>query len=176
MQIVATRCLGLFGLVERKPSEVLVNQLRISVVSAPSPVSSMACKALLDLAMWHGPREADSSVGLDLPHSQEEKKKFSSVGFSDANNVQTVELLDLLYSKLDREDTDEFAETDDHVHAILGEGFAKILLLSDNYPSIPTALHPLLFGRLINLYFSNELKEMHRCVTVFPALLWAFSS
>eukprot|EP00268_Persea_americana_P004211 TRINITY_DN11330_c0_g3_i2.p1 TRINITY_DN11330_c0_g3~~TRINITY_DN11330_c0_g3_i2.p1 ORF type:complete len:436 (+),score=102.06 TRINITY_DN11330_c0_g3_i2:592-1899(+) len=137
----------------------------------------MASKALLDLGMWHGPQEADSAVGLHLTHSRDEKKNFSSVDFSDANIVESVELLDLLYSRLDREDNDEFGETDDHIHAILGEGFAKILLLSDNYPSIPPALHPLLFGRLINLYFSNESKEMHRlkqCLSVFfehyPAL------
>ncbi|XP_058079134.1 uncharacterized protein LOC131227365 [Magnolia sinica] len=180
VQRIATRCLGLFGLVERKPSEELVKQLRLSFANGLSPVSVMASKALLDLVMWHGPQEVDRAMGLDLSsQTRDDKKCFTSVKLSDVNGDLTVEMLDLLNAGLDRDDCDDSMETDDHesVQAILGEGFAKILLLSENYPTIPASLHPILLGRLINLYFSNETKELLRlkqCLSVFfehyPAL------
>ncbi|XP_077236034.1 ARM repeat superfamily protein [Tasmannia lanceolata] len=179
VQRVATRCLGLFGLVERKPSEELVKQLRLSFVNGPSSVSVMASKALLDLAMWHGPQEVDRAIGLDLsPQSSDDKEGFTSINLSAVNGDQNIGLLNLLNSGLDRDDWGEHTKSDDYesVESIIGEGFAKILLLSQNYPSIPTALHPLLLGRLINLYFSNQ-KDLHRlkqCLSVFfdhyPAL------
>ncbi|XP_043696438.1 condensin complex subunit 3 [Telopea speciosissima] len=180
VQRVAMRCLGLFGLLERKPSEELVKQLRHSFVKGPNPVSIMASKALVDLGMWHGPQEVDKAMCQDLLSvSQDDKKSFAPVNFCELNGDSSIELLDLLYAGLDRSDWDESTETDDHesVQAILGEGFAKILLLSENYASISISLHPLIFAKLINLYFSDEAKELQslkQCLSVFfehyPAL------
>ncbi|CAK7338996.1 unnamed protein product [Dovyalis caffra] len=172
VQRVAIRCLGLFGLLEKKPSEELLKQLRLSFAKGPAPVSIMACKALIDLAMWHGPQEVDEAIGLD--HSskfQDGKMAFDFVDFSDADENLNVELLDLLYAGFDRNDWgDVETEENETVQAALGEGFAKILLLSENYPSIPTALRPLLLAKLIKLYFSNETKDLQRlkqCLSVF---------
>ncbi|KAF6150814.1 hypothetical protein GIB67_020897 [Kingdonia uniflora] len=180
VQRVATRCLGLFGLLQRKPSEELVKQLRLSFVNGPSPVSVMASKALVDLGMWHGPLEVDRAMGYDsLKQSESNKISFSPVDFCDADCNLSVELLDLLYAGLGRDDWGECLETDDHesVRAILCEGFAKTLLLSDKYPSISASLHPVLLAKLVKLYFSNETEDLQRlkqCLSVFfehyPAL------
>ncbi|OVA01866.1 Nuclear condensin complex subunit 3 [Macleaya cordata] len=180
VQRVALRCLGLYGLLERKPSEELVKQLRNSLVNSSSPVSIMASKALVDLGMWHGPQEVDRVMGNDvLSQPQDDKRSFTPVNLSDTNGDLRVELLDLLYAVLDRDICGEPIDTDDHesIQAILGEGFAKILLLSENYPSISVSLHHLLLAKLIKLYFSNEAEDLHRlkqCLSVFfehyPAL------
>ncbi|KAB5560881.1 hypothetical protein DKX38_005838 [Salix brachista] len=164
VQRVAIRCLGLFGLLEKKPSEELLKQLRLSFAKGPAPVSIMACKALIDLVMWHGPQEVDRVIGLD--HSskfQGDKMTIDLVDFSKADENLNVELLDLLYAGFDRNNWgDVETEENETVQAALGEGFAKILLLSENYPSIPAALHPLHLAKLIKLYFSNETKDLQR--------------
>ncbi|XP_059623216.1 uncharacterized protein LOC132266380 [Cornus florida] len=164
VQRVATRCLGLFGLLERKPTEELVKQLRLSFVKGPSPVSVLACKALFDLGMWHGPQEVDKSMGKDLSSQlRDHVMVFSPVNLCSTNEDLDIELLDLLYAGLDRSDwstTD--ADENESVQAVLGEGFAKILLLSENYPSIPASSHPLLLAKLVNLYFSDQTKELER--------------
>lgn len=51
VQMVSIRCLGLYGLLQKKLSDELVKQLRFSFVKGPSPISAMACQALIDLAM-----------------------------------------------------------------------------------------------------------------------------
>ncbi|KAL6003435.1 hypothetical protein ACLOJK_023658 [Asimina triloba] len=180
VQRVATRCLGLFGLVEKKPSEDLVRQLRLSYANGPYPVRVMATKALMDLVMWHGPRELDRALGLDLSSkAHDSEQSLPSVNLGVANADLTIETLDLLNAGLDQDDCEESVGMDDHetVKAILGEGFAKFLLLSDNYSSVPASLHPLLLGKLINLYFNSNMKELLRlkqCLSVFfehyPAL------
>ncbi|XP_010271343.1 PREDICTED: condensin complex subunit 3 [Nelumbo nucifera] len=172
VQRSATRCLGLFGLLERKPSEELVKQLQHSFVNGPSPVSVMASKALVDIGMWHGPQEVDRTTGQHLSQSQDDKRNFTLLNLCDLNGDLNVQLLDLLYAGLDQGDWVEYVETDDHesVQAILGEGFAKILLLSESYLSITSPLHTSILIKLINLYFNNETKEMHRlkqCLSVF---------
>ncbi|GMP32481.1 hypothetical protein CsSME_00006218 [Camellia sinensis var. sinensis] len=173
VQRVATRCLGLFGLLERKPSEELIKQLRLSFVKGPSPISIMACKALLDLAMWHGPQEVDKDMGQDLSSRLKDHDIVScTVQMSDTNGDLNFGLLDLLFAGLERDDWVKSADADEHesVQAVIGEGFAKILLLSENYPSIPSSLHPLLLAKLIGLYFSDETKELQRlrqCLSVF---------
>ncbi|XP_048230937.1 condensin complex subunit 3 isoform X2 [Ricinus communis] len=173
VQRVAIRCLGLFGLLEKKPSEELVKQLRLSFAKGPAPISTMASKALVDICMWHGPQEVDKALGLDhASQVQENKMAFNPVNFSDPDDNLDVELLDLLYAGLDRSDWTKSGEGDENetVQGILGEGFAKILLLSENYASIPTPLHPLLLVKLIILYFSNETKDLERlkqCLSVF---------
>ncbi|KAL6320258.1 hypothetical protein AAG906_005334 [Vitis piasezkii] len=173
VQRVATRCLGLFGLLERKPSVELVKQLRFCFIKGPSSISIVACKALIDIGMWHGPQEVDRAMGLELSSLlHENKMTFSPVNLCDMNEDWNVELLDLLYAGLNVNDWIKSVDMDENesVQAILGEGFAKILLLSENYPSIPASLHPLFLSKLIILYFSNETKELQRlkqCLSVF---------
>ncbi|KAI3976486.1 hypothetical protein MKX01_008344 [Papaver californicum] len=180
VQRVSLRCLGLYGLLERKPSEDLVKQLRISLINSASPVSIMASKALFDLGMWHGPQEVDLVMGSDVKsRAEDDKKSFCAVNLSDTNETLSVELLDLLFAVLTRDLSGDPSETHDResIQAILGEGFAKILLLSENYPSIPASLHHELLAKLIKLYFSDEAEELQRlkqCLSVFfehyPAL------
>ncbi|XP_058187626.1 uncharacterized protein LOC131304416 [Rhododendron vialii] len=178
VQRVATRCLGIYGLLERKPSEELVKQLRVCFVRGPSPVSVMACKALSDLSLWHGPQEVDRAMGQDLSSQlRDQATFFCPVEISDTNGDLNIELLDLLFSGFDGakyEDPDE----NESVQAVLGEGFAKILLLSENYPSIPASSNPLVLAKLIGLYFSDKTKKLLRlrqCLSVFfehyPCLL-----
>ena len=165
MQRIAVRCLGLFGLLEKKPSEELGKQLRLSFVNGPSAVCVVACKALIDLVMWHGPQEVDRALGENFSSKfQDDKKAFSPVNLSDTGEGLDVQTLDLLYAGIDRYEQGNSLASDENesVQAILGEGFAKILLLSENYPSIQSSLHPFLLAKLINLYFSNERKDLQR--------------
>ncbi|XP_020270589.1 condensin complex subunit 3-like [Asparagus officinalis] len=180
VQRVATRCLCLFGLREKKPCEDVVKQLRLSFINGAIPVSPMACKALIDLVTWHGPEEVDKAIGLDLQNSSgDEKNRFVPVNLTDSKDDLSIGVLDLLYSGFDREDCDATIEADDQesIRSILGEGFAKFLLLSDNYPTISSCLHPLILCKLVTLYFSDEangLQRLKQCLSVFfehyPAL------
>ncbi|XP_052197857.1 uncharacterized protein LOC127804849 isoform X1 [Diospyros lotus] len=173
VQRVATRCLGLFALLERKPSEEIVKQLRLSFVKGSSSVGVMACKALFDLALWHGPHEVDKAMGQDLLSRLRDQTTVSCpVKISDTDADLNFELLDLLFSGFDRGDCDESADADESesVKAVLGEGFAKVLLLSENYQGIPLSAHPFLLTKLIRLYFTDESKELPRlrqCLSVF---------
>ncbi|XP_021891409.1 condensin complex subunit 3 isoform X2 [Carica papaya] len=173
VQRIAIRCLGLFGLLENKPSEELVKQLRLSVTKGPPPISIMACKALIDLGMWHGPQEVDKAMGKDLlSQFEKDNLEYSPVNFSDADGDLDVKLLDLLFSGLEDNDWNESSESHDNesVRAILAEGFAKFLLLSEKYPSISASCHPVLLAKLITIYFSDESKELQRlkqCLSVF---------
>ncbi|KAK8569245.1 hypothetical protein V6N12_007777 [Hibiscus sabdariffa] len=170
---VSVRCLGLFGLLENKPSEELIKQLRISYVKGPSPISTVACKALFDIGMCHGPQEVDRALGLEFSSQLEEDTLPSSpVNFFDTDGDLDIKLVDLLYAGFATKNWGRALENDDSesVQAVLGEGFAKILLLSEKYPSIPTSFHPLLLSKLISLYFSNESKDLLRlkqCLSVF---------
>lgn len=169
VQRVVVRCLGLFGLLQNKPSEELVKQLRLSFTKGPHTVSMMACKALIDLGMWHGPLEVDKAMGQDLSFQpQSDKMTFSPINLSEIDEDLNIGLLDLLYSGLETSDWGKSLEGDENesIQAVLGEGFAKILLLSEKYPSIPAALHPLILVKLINLYFSNESKDLQRWISV----------
>ncbi|CAK9168302.1 unnamed protein product [Ilex paraguariensis] len=173
VQRAATRCLGLFGLLERKPSEELVKQLRLSFIKGPSPISIMACKALLDIGMWHGPQEVDKTMKQDLSSQlRDHTVAFCPVNLCDTKEDFNIELLDLLCAGFERHDWGESVEADENesVQAVLGEGFAKILLLSESYPSVPASSHPLLLAKLISLYFCSENKELRRlkqCLSVF---------
>ncbi|MQM06416.1 hypothetical protein Taro_039241, partial [Colocasia esculenta] len=175
VQRVAMRCLGLFGLVERRPSEELVKQLRLSFINGQPPVRIMAGRALIDLATWHGPQELDRAIGLHTPLSND-KNRFTSVDLSNGNDDLSVGLLDLLFSALESDEWSESSEVDDleTVHGILGEGFAKILLLSQNYPSVSTCLHPLILGKLVRLYFCSEAKELERYCLLLSLLICSF--
>jgi condensin complex subunit 3 len=172
VQRIAVRCLGLFGLLERKPNAELLKQLRISYIRGPHLISIEACKALTDLVMWHGPQEVDRVLNHDIPSQvNSDKNCFCPVNFSDSevDSNSNVDTLDLLYGGIENEDWANplTSSEDECIYAILGEGFAKILLLSDNYPSIPASLHPVLLSKLIYLYFSDISENMHRWYIVF---------
>lgn len=80
VQRIAIRCLGLFGLLEKKPSKEIVLQLRLSFVKGPTLISTISCKALNDLAMWHNPHEADRAWGEDFSSElQDSEVAFSPV-------------------------------------------------------------------------------------------------
>ncbi|KAF3786860.1 Condensin complex subunit 3 [Nymphaea thermarum] len=158
VQRAAVRNLGLFGLLERRPREDVLKQLRLSFVSGPSSVSIVAAKALFDLAMWHGPEEVDKAVGLN---------SFEQIGTEKQNNESSSDdgspksgILELLYSGLERNDWDECTEIDglETVGGVLAEGFAKMLLQSKGYPSLSSSMHPLILEKLITFYFSEETK------------------
>ena len=140
-----------------------MKQLRLAFVNSQLPVKVMAAKALVDLAMWHGPSELDRAVGLDPP-TPNEKKSFACVDLSTETDDLNVCLLDLLYSGFQEQNFGQRSEGDERetVHCVLGEGFAKILLLGEHYPSIPSSLHPLILGQLLYLYFCSESKDLDR--------------
>ncbi|KAK7301927.1 hypothetical protein RJT34_12804 [Clitoria ternatea] len=173
VQRIAIRCLGLFGLLERKPSAEILKQLRTSYIKAPHLISIEACKALIDLVMWHGPQEVDKVLKRNIPcQINSEKKNFCPVNFSDTETDLDIDTLDILYAGFENDDWARplTGNEDECVYAVLGEGFAKILLLSDNYPSIPASLHPVLLSKLIYSYFSDVSEHLHRlkqCLSVF---------
>ncbi|KAM0021900.1 putative armadillo-like helical, nuclear condensin complex subunit 3 domain-containing protein [Helianthus debilis subsp. tardiflorus] len=173
VQRAAVRCLGLFGLLERVPSEDLVKQLRLSFVKGPCLVSSMASKALMDLATWHGPQEVDKATNRNLcSQFKDHMKTIHPVDWSDTNEDLDIELIDLLYAGFDRSDFAQPVDADENesVHAVLAEGFAKILLLSENYLTVSVSSHPILLSKLISLYFSSrtsELQRLKQCLSVF---------
>lgn len=164
VQRAAIRCLGLFGILERNLSGDLIKQLRLSYIKGPSLVSSMASKALMDLAMWHVPQEVDKAMNRNLESQFEDHvKTIHPVDWSDTNEDLDIELIDLLYAGFDRIDFSRpDANENELVHAVLAEGFAKILLLSENYPSISVSSHPIILTKLINLYFSSKTSDLQR--------------
>ncbi|KAG6387613.1 hypothetical protein SASPL_152805 [Salvia splendens] len=172
VQRASVRCLGLFGLLERKPSEDLGKQLRCSFVKGPSTVSIMAAKALLDLAIWHGPDEMDKAMNCNLSSDiHDDDISFTLLEFGDAREDSNFELLDLLCVGLEH-DWDDLEEVEDHqsIQDVLGEGLAKILLLSNKFPGSHTSKHHLILAKLIRLYFSSDNEEFQRlkqCLSVF---------
>ncbi|XP_030520718.1 condensin complex subunit 3 [Rhodamnia argentea] len=172
VQRVSVRCLGLFGLVERKPSEDLVKQLRLSFIKGPPPISREACRALVDLMMWHGPQEIDRALGND--HSTQfgnQRVDSLPTNGSDMEESVNTDVLDLLCGGFDRDDwVKVVSDENESICAVLAEGFAKILLLRDKYPSISKDSQASVLRRLICLYFSNETKDLPRlrqCLSVF---------
>ncbi|BBG98641.1 ARM repeat superfamily protein [Prunus dulcis] len=128
VQRIAVRCLGLFGLLEKKPSQELVKQLKVSFVKGPAPISIIACKALFDLGMWHNLQEVDRVVGQDvLSQHQDYDITSSPLNFSDTDGISNIKLLDLLYAGLIKDDWDNSLASDENesVQGALGEGFAK---------------------------------------------------
>ncbi|GAB2277719.1 hypothetical protein Dimus_012422 [Dionaea muscipula] len=173
VQRVAVRCLGLQGLLERKLSEELVKQLRVSFLKGPDPISFIAGKALVDLVMCHGPQEVDKAYGLNLSsQDQSDMPHLTSICLSDINDDLDIGVLDLLHIVLAYENCNQSAniKENESVQAVLGEGFAKILLSSDNYPCFNCSLYSSVLAKLIILYFTDETKELQRlkqCLSVF---------
>ncbi|XP_019086059.1 PREDICTED: condensin complex subunit 3-like [Camelina sativa] len=173
VQRIAIKCLGLFGLLEKKPSEELIRQLRVAFCRSPPPISIMACKALVDLGMWHSPTEVDKAMGQDLlSQFEDESIDFAPIDLSNAEEDMNFKMLDLLYAGLESDDWRAFTDSNEHesVKATVGEGFAKLLLLGEKYPSLPSSFYPFVLGKLIALYFSEESKEQLRfkqCLSVF---------
>ncbi|CAM0913332.1 unnamed protein product [Alopecurus aequalis] len=172
VQRAALRCLCLFGLLQNTPGTELVKQLRLSFINGPDLVSAMASKALIDLVTWHGPQVLDQAIGIE-PDANSEKTEFAPVDISDLNDDDLdVGVLSILFSGFHKDDWEFSLEGDNHdnVPTILGEGFAKILLLSDNYSSISADLHPVILAQLVRLYFLEGTKELGRlkqCLSVF---------
>ncbi|CAN7016164.1 unnamed protein product [Brassica oleracea var. botrytis] len=173
VQRIAIKCLGLFGLLEKKPSEELVRQLRVAFCRSPPPISIMASKALVDLGMWHSPAEVDKAMGQDiLSQFEDENIDFVPVDLSNAEEDLNFKMLDLLYAGLESEDWRAYTESTENesVKATVGEGFAKLLLLGEKFPNLPASLYPFVLVKLISLYFSEESKEQLRfkqCLSVF---------
>jgi condensin complex subunit 3 len=170
VQRAALRCLCLLGLLENIPNTELVKQLRLSFINGPDLVSAMACKALIDLVTWHGPQEIDQAVGFELQDASCEKSQFTPVVISDLNGDDlNTGVLDLLFSGFHKDDWEFSLEGDnqDNVPTILGEGFAKILLLSNNFASISADLHAVILTQLVRLYFSEDTKELERSIAHF---------
>ncbi|KAJ0755233.1 putative nuclear condensin complex subunit 3 domain-containing protein [Helianthus annuus] len=112
----------------------------------------MASKALMDLAMWHGPHEVDKATNRNLSSQfKDHTKTIHPVDWSDKNEDLDIELIDLLYAGFDRSDFSQPVDADENesVHAVLAE---KILLLSENYPTVSVSSHPILLSKLISLY------------------------
>ncbi|KAL0463328.1 UNVERIFIED_CONTAM: Condensin complex subunit [Sesamum latifolium] len=172
VQRASVRCLGLFGLLERKPSENTVKQLRCSFVKGPPSITIMASKALLDLGIWHGPDEMDKAMESNLSSElREQKMSATPVEFGNGSEDLDIELLDLLYAGLEH-DWGDIVEVEENqsIHDILGEGLAKILLLSNKFPGSHASTHDLLLAKLISLYFNSESEELQRlkqCLSVF---------
>lgn len=135
----------------------------LSFVKGPSVVSAMGGKALIDLLMWHGPQEVEKAVSEEFLSELNETMSSDPVN-SGTNGVVDVKLLGLLCIGLERFSMSKSPETDESesVQAVLGEGFAKILLLSEKYPAIPASSHPLLFEKLMHLYFCSEATALQR--------------
>ncbi|CAH8277286.1 unnamed protein product [Arabidopsis lyrata] len=173
VQRIAIKGLGIFGLLEKKPSEELVRQLRTAFCISPPPISIMACKALVDLGMWHSPTEVDKAMGQDLlSQFEDESIDFAPIDLSNAEEDMNFKMLDLLYAGLESDDWRAFTESSENesVKATVGEGFAKLLLLGEKYPNLPASFYPFVLGKLIALYFSEESKEQLRfkqCLSVF---------
>lgn len=126
-------------------------------MKGPSPVSSMASKSLMDLATWHGPDAVDKSMNQNLSSQfKEQAKTIHPVDLNETNEDLEIEIMDLLYAGFEKNDFGKI-ETDENesVQPVLAEGFAKILLLSENYPTLSSSSHPILLAKLITLYFSN---------------------
>ncbi|GFP96739.1 condensin complex subunit 3 [Phtheirospermum japonicum] len=172
VQRASIRCLGLFGLLERRPSENIVKQLRLSFVKGPPTVTIMSAKALLDLGIWHGTDEMDKAMNCNLSSQlRDHKVSLTPVDFCNGREDLDIELLDLLYAGL-KHDWGGFVDVEDYqsIHGILGEGLAKILLLSNKFPGSHASTHHLLLAKLISLYFSSENEELQRlkqCLSVF---------
>nr|BAE98725.1 chromosome condensation protein -like [Arabidopsis thaliana] len=173
VQRIAIKGLGLFGLLEKKPSEELVRQLRAAFCRSPPPISIMACKALVDLGMWHSPTEVDKAMGQDLlSQFEDDSIDFAPIDLSNAEEDMNFKMLDLLYAGLESDDWRASTESSENesVKATVGEGFAKLLLLGEKYPNLPASFYPFVLGKLIALYFSEESKEQLRfkqCLSVF---------
>lgn len=176
VQRASIRCLGLFGLLERKPNENIVKQLRCSFVKGLSTITVMASKALLDLAIWHGPDEMDKAMNCNLSsHLRDHKISATPVEFCNGSEDLDIELLDLLYAGLEH-DWGDFVEVEENrsIQDVLGEGLAKILLLSNKFPGSHASTHHLLLAKLIKLYFNSESEEFQRLLNSLSHLVGLF--
>ena len=152
----------------------MINQLVLSFVKGPPLVSLLACEGLIDLLMWHGPQEVDRVIGQDVFSQVQDSRVDLTADFFHENCDVNLGVLDLLFAGLGSGVLFKTMDPDENesVKAALGEGFAKILLLSENYPSIPASLHCLILVKLVNMYFSGENHELQRyiCITFMEIL------
>ena len=123
---LATRCLCLYGLLESRPSEELVKQLRLSFIIGPSSLSTMAAKALVDLATWHGPNELDRSIGIGPDWSSDDKTGFNLVKMSNLKKDINIGKINLLFSGLDKEDSFLNTESEDQENVLSFRGLCQV--------------------------------------------------
>ncbi|CAA0814563.1 ARM repeat superfamily protein [Striga hermonthica] len=171
VQRASVRCLGLFGLLEKKPSEVIVKQLRLSFIKAPPMVAIISAKALLDLGIWHGLDEMDRAMNCNLSSQLRNHTTLAPIDFCNESEDLDIELLDLLFVGLGH-DWGDSGELEDNqsIQGVLGEGLAKILLLSSKFSGSHVSTHHLVLAKLVSLYFSSENDELQRlkqCLSVF---------
>lgn len=135
----------------------------------------MASKALLDLAIWHGPDEMDKAMNCKLTsHIHGHEISSAPFEFGEGSEDLDIELFDLLCVGLEQ-DWDDLDEDEENqsIQDVLGEGLAKILLLSNKFPGSHTSKHHLILAKLFKLYFSSE-EEFQRLATSFNHLVGQF--
>ncbi|KAL6639556.1 hypothetical protein ACP70R_023286 [Stipagrostis hirtigluma subsp. patula] len=142
--------------------------------------AALRCLSLLGLLENRPNSELVKQLRLSFINGPDLKSQFTTVDISDLNDDDlNIGVLDILFSGFHKDDWEFSLEGDNHdnVPTILDEGFAKILLLSENLASISADLHTVILAQLIRLYFSEETKELERlkqCLSVFfqhyPAL------
>ena len=151
-----------------------MKQLRFSFIKGPSSITIMSSKAMLDLGLWHGPHEVDKTMNQDVTSQfKDQKVDFSSINCCDASEYLHIGMLDMLYWVMERNCISDFVESDEieFVQAVLAEGFAKILLLSEKYPNADASSHPLLLGKLIGLFFSSDSKDHLRWIPLSLSII-----
>uniref|UniRef100_A0A0A0KTM1 Nuclear condensin complex subunit 3 C-terminal domain-containing protein n=1 Tax=Cucumis sativus TaxID=3659 RepID=A0A0A0KTM1_CUCSA len=93
---------------ERDPLMTFTFPKRHSFIKGLPPINIMACKALFDLVLWHGPQEVDKALGLDhILQSSFDKSSFSFINLSEADVDWTTGSLDLLYARFDNDLTNQ---------------------------------------------------------------------
>ncbi|EPS67472.1 hypothetical protein M569_07302 [Genlisea aurea] len=176
VQRASIRCLGLFALLEKDPSESIINQLKLSFTKGAPGVTFMASKALLDLAAWHGPDKLDKAT----TNCYVSAASFDHEQFCDATEYSSVKLVDLLLGGLRRDWSPCVEAEENHsIRETLGEGLAKILILSRKFEECDTKMHHVILASLVSLYFSSESDKLHRlkqCLSVFFEIYTSLSS
>ena len=78
----------------------MVNQLVLSFVKGPSPVSLLAGEGLIDLLMWHGPQEVDRVIGQDALLQVRDSRVDLTADLCHKNCDVNLGVLDLLFAGL----------------------------------------------------------------------------
>ncbi|KAK8937759.1 hypothetical protein KSP40_PGU004248 [Platanthera guangdongensis] len=134
VQRAATRCLCLFGLLERRPSKDIVNQLRQLFINGPTPVRAMVTKALVDLATWHGPEEIDRALELDPEQLMSATTECSTVDLLNSENIASTGVINLLQTALERDHlwSSSYSDHDTFVRTALVRIFPPNFQISEN--------------------------------------------
>ncbi|CAM8881088.1 unnamed protein product [Rhodiola kirilowii] len=183
VQRAALRCLGCFGLLERKPSGDLVKQLRVSFVNGPLPISILASKALFDLGMWHNPHELDNAMGNDLTSQLDNANmSLTPINFNDRDEYSKIKLLDLLYAGFDG---DNWCSHDDSMRMkpfklFLQKDFQNFFFLMKTIPIYPLRCIPYFWlKQCLSVFFehypslsANHKKFISKAFIVAMRAMW----